>query len=357
MDATKLRRERCRMNRKAILFDGDDTLWMTQPIYKSVIDNFYTLIAQQGLDVVTAHKLFELNNERLLKTIKLSTERLGQAMSETYETLCNMTKISVQQAISGELIELAKQVFIQAPQPLDGLHETLSALSKDFDLFFYSGGAVTTQRDRLSKLNLNKYFDNRLFIVHQKDDSTLAAILTEQNLHPTTTWIVGNSLRFEINPGKRLGLNCIWMHTNFWKLDLEDVFNETFVAFTLHEVSEIISHSSGFTRDYRPSATEALELRSMLASFSNYNDVWVVGTSPKLDINPASGYGAKLIWIPAAFSSSDIEPFNSSVFIAFSKESAEEIIDKWPRGSTKTAKVIWRIHRPQGDLGGSIVVD
>ncbi len=347
------------MGRQAVIFDGDDTLWNTQPIFKSVNDDFDTILRHQGFKPEEFHPLFNSINEELLETIKLSTERLGQAMSRTYEFMCQRVGIPSQSSIMRELIELAEQVYIRAPQPMDGLHAVLSSLSKDFELFFYSAGKDTTQRTRLASLGADEFFQDRLFIVRRKDEDVLSAILKDYGLDPRTTWIVGNSPKFEINPGTRLGLNCIWMHTSFWKLDLEDVSSgRTFVAFSLFEVANILRHGNGFgVKGYHPLAPEAQQIQATLACLPDHREIWIVGNSPKLDINPASKFSANLIWIPAAFDSDDIEPFNSRVFVAFSNEKAETIIREWSNGKLDPSKIIWRLSERTGDLGGSIVVE
>src|SRR5207237_7685030 len=104
------------MRRPAVIFDGDDTLWSVQPIYKSVNDDFDTILRLQGFKPEEFHPLFNLINEELLKTIKLSTERMGQAMARTYEVMCQRAGIPSQSSIVKEVIELAEQVYIRAPQ-------------------------------------------------------------------------------------------------------------------------------------------------------------------------------------------------------------------------------------------------
>ncbi len=345
------------MQRRAILFDGDDTLWMTQPLYKSVLDESYVVLEQQGFAPVLAHSLFNAINARLLETIKLSAERLGQAMVETYETLCVRGDLPVRPGVGEALRELAGQVFLRAPLPLVGLHETLTLLAQDFDLFFYSGGVVDTQCERLTRLDLHKYFGQRLFIVTQKDDASLMAILRDYELDPATTWIVGNSPRFEINPGLRLGLNCIWMHTSFWTLDLEDISGQTYVAFTLPQVTEIIARGSGFAQEYTPPADVAQELQSALADLAGRSEVWLVGTSPRLDINPAMNTGVRLIWMPTALGYDDLEPMNGRVSVAFSRAGAEQIIARESGGSVESVGVIWRVRAAGGDLVERLVID
>jgi putative hydrolase of the HAD superfamily len=344
-------------NRLAVIFDGDDTLWKTQPIYKSVIDEFYAILEQQGFAQEEFRQLFTSINRDLLKKIKLSSDRLGRAMSSTYETMCQRVGEKSQSSISRELVELARQVYVRAPEPMKHLYEMLSQLQDDFELLFYSAGLEATQKTRLTKLGLDQFFQDRVFIVTSKDPDTVEGILETQGLDSGATWMVGNSPRFDINPGLQVGLKCVWMHTGFWREDLEDIdIGRVFGAFSLDEVTNILRHGNGFgPRGHVPSANEANEIQLALGNALGSEAVWVVGTSPKHDINPALEVGAKPIWIPTAFDADDIEPFIGSMFVAFSREGAEDIIRQW--SGSKRPKVIWRIRDKRGDLGGSLVVD
>jgi putative hydrolase of the HAD superfamily len=345
--------------KQAVFFDGDDTLWKTQPLYKSVIDEFYTILQQQGFDPEEFRPLFTSINRELLKKLKLSSGRLGRAMSGTYETMCKRARTRSQQSVNVRLGKLARQVYARAPEPMEHVHDVFSLLQKDFELFFYSAGVEETQRARLNKLKLAQYFQDRILIVTRKDAQKLSAILQLYSLDPETTWMVGNSPKFDVNPALTIGLNCIWMHTSFWKQELEDIStSRIYGAFSLDEVANILLFENGFgTQAYTPSTDEAKETRSILLRISKAEDVWMVGTSPRFDINPALDVGANPIWIPTAFDIDDIEPFNGSMFVAFSREGAREIIRQRSGGNLKTSKVIWRLREKTGDKGGSLIVD
>lgn len=344
---------------RSIIFDGDDTLWMTQSIYKAVIDEFYCRLVQQGFSYDEVHELFTVINQSLFDKIKLSTDRLGRAMSATYERLCRQKQRKFVRSISRELIELAHQVFVRMPEPLPQVEVILPRLAEEYELVFYSAGDETTQRNRLRGLGLDTFFQDRIHIVQQKDDVTLRSILTQRSMNPETTWIVGNSPRFELNPGLHLGLRAIWMHTSFWTFDLEDITEaKAFVAFSLAEVENIVLHgSANGDQCYQPSAVEAMELHTRLSLLSEEREVWMVGTSPKLDINPAINAGCHAIWIPTYFDSGEIEPIHGNVYVAFSLASAKHIIRRQATSGWDSAEIIYRLRERHGDLGGSLVVD
>jgi putative hydrolase of the HAD superfamily len=341
-----------------IIFDGDDTLWETQPIYNAVISEFYETLEGEGFERSLVRPVFTSINRDLLNKIKLSRNRLGKAMSQTYMTFCQQTDVVSEESVCQRLIDLADQVYTRAPRPMDQVNEVLTSLKKDFRLVFYSGGVEKIQRTRLSKLNLEHFFQEFVYVVNTKDSVALSTIVKSLNLDSSQTWMVGNSPMFDINPALSINLKCIWLHTSFWKEELEDISSKrSFCAFSLNEVLNIIYHEKGtFPKEYvLPSNT--LQSISSASDKSEIKKTWVVGNSPKNDINPALYFGATPIWIPDHFNQEDIEPFRGSFFVAFSSDGAQKIIQSKMGCEFDSSKIIWRLSNKKGDLGGSIIVD
>lgn len=342
--------------KQTIIFDGDDTLWKTQPIYRSVIDEFYRKLREQGFKSPEVRPVFTSINRKLLKEIKLSSKRLGLAMSGAYEAMCQKSGVTCQTTIVKELLDLSQQVYIRPPEPMEGVHEVLSSLKQNFQLIFYSGGVEETQVNRLKSLSLDHYFGDRVFVVDKKDEETLGVILQSCGLRPDASWMVGNSPKFEMIPALRLGLSCIWMHTSFWKEELESItLNRVFVAFDLNEVENILLFGNGFgAEEYLTNSQDSqIDYPQLIES----KNVWIIGNNPKNDINPAIKMGANPIWIPTNFNSNDIEPFLGSIFVAFNHKDAESIIKIWADKSPESPHIIRRIYDEQGDKGGSLIVE
>lgn len=229
-------------NRPAAIFDGDDTLWKTQPLYRAVEDEFCRRLEMIGFEGKTIRSLFASINRRLLRTMGMSRERFPQAMVETYLTLCQDARMKPNAKVSADLTILAQEVFTGTPELIEHAHQVLSTLSKDFSLIFYSGGDREVQQTRLDRSSLAHHFEDRTYIVLDKSDGALKQILEEQGLRPKETWMIGNSPRFDINPALRLGLNCIWMPTVSWEEDIEEFeIEKIFIAFSLDQVARILA--------------------------------------------------------------------------------------------------------------------
>lgn len=206
----------------AVIFDGDDTLWQTQILYDQAKEAFYDLLESQGFDrCEVAVKLDEIDVANVQK-LGFSTERFPLSMKETYEHFCHDSNQPIDATIEQEALRIGYQVFEQVPEMMSGAENVLAQLQPLVDLILYSGGDVSVQERKLELLGLRRYFRDT-YIVEQKDEDELAALMRQEDLDASSTWMIGNSLRSDINPALRLGLRCIWVHSHSWAYDREEL--------------------------------------------------------------------------------------------------------------------------------------
>lgn len=342
--------------KQTIIFDGDDTLWKTQPIFKSVIDDFYSYLQGEGFAPDHFRSMFGSINKELLTKIKLSSDRLSQAMTLTYKTLCQEAGQNPDPKKNDYLHNLGQEIYKRLPVPIDGVEDLLRNLKQSgFDLLFYSAGNEATQVKRLVELKLDSYF-TKTYVVSNKDPETLAEIIGERKILPENTWMVGNSPKFDINPALQVGLNSIWLYTSFWKEELEDIQKLTYIAFSLPEVHNIILNNMVLNPQANIRSEKSSELL-LLIDQAHIQEFWIVGNSPKNDINPALFLGINAVWIPDSFDENDIEPFLGMVYVAFSNTRILDCINSWVGLKPSEDKIIWRIINEKKNPGDSLIVD
>ncbi len=342
--------------KQTIIFDGDDTLWKTQPIFKSVIDDFYLYLQGEGFAPDYFRPMFGSINQDLLTKIKLSSDRLSQAMTLTYQTLCQEAGQSVDPKKKDDLHNLGQEIYKRLPVPIEGVVDLLRNLKRSgFDLLFYSAGNEDTQIKRLVELKLDNYF-TKTYVVSKKDTETLAGIMKEEKILPENTWMVGNSPKFDVNPALQVGLKSIWLYTSFWKEELEDIQKLTYIAFSLPEVYNIIINNAVLSAQANMQSEKSSELL-LLIDQAHIQEFWIVGNSPKNDINPALFLGTNAVWIPDSFDENDIEPFLGMVYVAFSSSRILDCINSWVGYKSSEDKVVWRINNEKKNPGDSLIVD
>src|SRR5437868_2032324 len=83
-------------------------------------------------------------------------------------------------------------------QLLDGVQETLEYLSVRHDLVLLTKGDLEEQKLKVERSGIEKYF-RQVVIVEEKEVATYHRIVSELEIDPQQTWMVGNSPRSDIN--------------------------------------------------------------------------------------------------------------------------------------------------------------
>src|SRR5205807_7172189 len=106
--------------------------------------------------------------------------------------------------------QLGEQIRSQPLQLLEGVRETLVYLSPRHDLFLLTKGDSEEQKLKVEQSGIEGYF-RQVVIVPEKDVSTYHRIVSELQIDPQHTWMIGNSPRSDINPALAAGLNAVYI--------------------------------------------------------------------------------------------------------------------------------------------------
>jgi putative hydrolase of the HAD superfamily len=174
----------------------------------------------QGFDRASVRAKFAEIDQANLAKYGFSRLRFPQSMQDTYRHFCNDSSTPESLAILERAAAIGSTVFERKPVLAPGAREVLDQLRHTHSLFLYSVGDLEVQWMKVRELELQTSFD-AIYITERKDHQQLRHILDQQGLSTETTWMVGNSLRSDINPGLRLGLNCIWVQAQSWEYDDE----------------------------------------------------------------------------------------------------------------------------------------
>jgi putative hydrolase of the HAD superfamily len=79
-------------------------------------------------------------------------------------------------------------------------------------------GDDTVQRRRIHQADLELAFDG-IHIVPDKTEATFLSLLDHYGCPPAEAWSIGNSLRSDINPALRIGMNAIWVDAHVWEYE------------------------------------------------------------------------------------------------------------------------------------------
>jgi len=155
-------------------------------------------------------------------------ERYPLSLSKTYEYFLKKKAKKIDSEVKKKIENIGWEVFRQVPELVDGVYRVLDFLSKKYFLILATLGDSQVQEEKLKLTGLKKYF-SEIYVLKYKNVEEYQNILKEHNLNKKETWIVGNSVRSDLNPGLKLGINCILIPYLSWKFEEEKPISENYL--------------------------------------------------------------------------------------------------------------------------------
>ncbi len=189
---------------EVIAFDGDDTLWHSEVHFQAVQDRLRALAAPWlGPDEL---------DRRLLATERANLTRYGYGVKSfalsSLEVLLDASDGDLPGPAIAELLTMAKGLLDHPVELLDGVIDTLDALSGRVRLVLVTKGDLFHQWCKIEASGLGPRFETTE-VVHEKDPATYRRILDQLGVVPDRFLMVGNSPRSDILPVLDLGARAV----------------------------------------------------------------------------------------------------------------------------------------------------
>ena len=220
-----------------IAFDADDTLWPNEPYFREAEKEMMKLLAPyyEGENFLEHLYKQEIRNLHIF-----GYGAKGFALS-MIESAIEISKGKVSGKEIQKIIDVSKGIMSYPIQLLDGVTETLNALS-DFRLMLITKGDLFDQESKIARSGLADRFEI-VEIVSEKDDETYRNLLKKHNISPKNFWMIGNSLKSDVLPIVRIGGKGIHIpYESTWQH--ETVTDEHAAAHEYHEadnISEVVN--------------------------------------------------------------------------------------------------------------------
>jgi len=228
-----------KMKIKTIIFDLDDTLIKTSKLYNHARNEFSSLM--QELSFNGEESLIKLDEIDInyIKEYGFVKERYPLSLGKTYEYFSQKNGKEINSELKKKIEDIGWQVFRQIPELVDGVYQVLETLSKKYFLILATLGDPQVQEEKVRVSGLKKYF-SEVYILKHKNVEEYQNILREHNLDKKDTWIIGNSVRSDLNPGLKLGINCILIPYLSWKFEEEEPLSENYLQ--LDSLKEVLNY-------------------------------------------------------------------------------------------------------------------
>lgn len=231
-------------DRPTLLLDGDDTLWSTQPIYDDAKEALYALVARAGLDEDAARAEFDALDLANVDRLGFSADRFPTSMREMVAALAARAGQPPDEALEADAERIGRATHSRTPVLDPDATSVLTRLSTAYDLVLYTMGDPEIQHRRIAALGLRPLV-HRVVVPTRKTAGELRRTVTSLRLDPASTWVVGNSLRSDIEPALAAGLRAVWLVRDTWAYDhAPDPPSGIPVIHTLGELPEVLAVTS-----------------------------------------------------------------------------------------------------------------
>jgi putative hydrolase of the HAD superfamily len=166
-------------------------------------------------------------------------ERYPYSLGKTYEYFSQKKGKEINPDLKEKIEDLGWQVFKKIPELVDRVYQVLDILSQKYFLILATLGDPQVQEKKVQLTGLKKYFSVIYFLKYKNVEEYLN-ILKEQKLDKKDTWIVGNSVRSDLNPGLKVGLNCILIPILTWKFEEEQPLSEKYLK--IDSLKELLNY-------------------------------------------------------------------------------------------------------------------
>ena len=205
---------------QTLLIDADDTLWENNVYFERAIAAFISYLDHEEHSPAQVRSTLNEQERATILAHGYGLTSFTRSLVAVYEKLSpgpitehNLLRVrSFTRSIAEQEIEL-----------LSGVADTLADLATRHRLILMTKGDRAEQADKLSRSGLAPHF-TAVEIVAEKDPATYSAVIARHQLTPHTSWMIGNSIKSDINPALAAGLHAAFLfHKDTWVLEHADL--------------------------------------------------------------------------------------------------------------------------------------
>ena len=204
-----------------LIFDADDTLWDSNIHFLEAFDNFAAAVgdADLGLSRVEIHAAVRRAEIRLIKTHGYGRRPYLMALHQAAAELAP----AGHDGLRDEIERIGACLIERDCALLPDVEPTLRELSQRHRLLIFTKGQRDEQLQKLARSGLAPLFD-RVETPREKDVEAYRRLVRDADLNPSSTFMIGNSPRSDINPAVRAGLRAVYIpHPHTWELEHEEI--------------------------------------------------------------------------------------------------------------------------------------
>jgi putative hydrolase of the HAD superfamily len=201
---------------QTLLIDADDTLWENNIYFERAIAAFIGYLNHRDYTPAEVRKALNAVERETILAHGYGLSSFTRSLVTCFERL---SPEPVTEEKSQRILSFARSIAEQEIELLPGVAETLAELASRHRLILMTKGNHAEQADKLARSGLSGCF-SAIEIVHEKDPPTYREVIARHELTPHTSWMIGNSIKSDINPALAAGLHAVFLfHKDTWVLE------------------------------------------------------------------------------------------------------------------------------------------
>jgi len=188
------------MPARVVGFDGDDTLWHSETRFSVTQAEFRELLRRHVPDADADTRLSEME----MKNLAIYGYGVKSFTLSMLETAIELTGARIPAGDLDVILGWGKRMLMEPTELIDGVEETLRALSGRYDLLLITKGDLFDQESKLARSGLGDLFSG-VEILSEKNMDTYRGVFQRRAIRPEDFVMVGNSLRSDVVPVMSLG--------------------------------------------------------------------------------------------------------------------------------------------------------
>jgi putative hydrolase of the HAD superfamily len=203
--------------RQGIVFDGDDTLWLTESLYDDARNRARSVVEAAGLDGAKWEQTERRLDVANVKLLGYTVSRFPRSCVEAYEQRCAVEGRPAQPDVRTHVREAAQTAFTAIAPLMPSARQILAALAdRGFRLALLTKGDPELQRRRIEQSGLAPFFD-LIEVVDTKTPEVIESVLDRLEVPAEAALSVGNSLRSDVLPSLAAGVKSVWIDAHVWE--------------------------------------------------------------------------------------------------------------------------------------------
>lgn len=205
------------MEPQHLIFDADDTLWENNVFYEATIEGFIDLVDHAELSRTQVRAAVDEAERENIRRHGYGADIFMSSLMNCLRTLRQPHPVFP--AEEAKVAELCSPVRNMQIVLIADVAATLDVLSGRHRLYLLTKGSESEQRKKIKDSGLAHYFEDTV-VVPEKNVSAYRGFVAERDLPAQRTWMIGNSLRSDINPALACGLGAVFIpHPMTWSLE------------------------------------------------------------------------------------------------------------------------------------------